>query len=91
MGPRLFDIGIVLVTSGRADDHRSTHRMTRRDRSRPRGVFDRPDSARPGLRYVNDGGHDAPLSPRGRLIFSAAVFGIVGVFVILGVLVWLGR
>jgi hypothetical protein len=57
-------------------------RMARRGRGRG-GTFDRPVSAHPELRHVNDGGHDAPLTPRGRLIFRAVLLGSLVLFIAL--------
>ncbi len=53
---------------------------------RSRGVFDRPASARPSLRYVNDGGRDAPMDPASNR-FWWAVTATIGVLVLGGSLV----
>jgi hypothetical protein len=42
------------------------------------GLFFRP--------WVNDGGEDAPLSPRGRAVFRSVLLGIFVVFVLLVIL-----
>jgi hypothetical protein len=41
------------------------------------GVFNRPFSGYPAARYINDGGHDAPLTSRGRTIYCAVLLGAV--------------
>jgi hypothetical protein len=46
-------------------------------RSRRGGTFDRPVSAHPELRHVNDGGRDAPLTPSGARIDHWIVGGIL--------------
>ena len=56
--------------------------MTRRSRDGI-GTFDRPVSAHPELRHVNDGGYDAPLTPRGRLLYRSVLLGLLIVFVAL--------
>ena len=56
--------------------------MARRIRARG-GTFDRPVSAHPELRHVNDGGHDAPLTARGRLLYRSALLASVVVFLAL--------
>jgi hypothetical protein len=47
--------------------------------SRGRGVIRSSSSAYPAGRSVNDGGHDAPLTPRGRTMFRVAMLTIVAV------------
>lgn len=37
------------------------------------GVFNRTAASHPELRYVNDGGHDAPLTHRGQTIYRVAL------------------
>ena len=49
------------------------------------GVIWRPAS-RGGRPWVNDGGEDEPLSPRGRVVYLGVALGIVVVFVVLAIL-----
>jgi hypothetical protein len=53
--------------------------VTRKQR-RNRGVFERRDPAHPSVRFVNDGGTDEPLTPRGRFIYRAVLLGILAAF-----------
>jgi len=46
-------------------------------RGRGGGTFDRPVSAHPELRHVNDGGHDAQLSPKGLRLYHWVIGGII--------------
>jgi hypothetical protein len=46
-------------------------------RNRGGGTFDRPVSAHPELRHVNDGGHDAPLTPTGLRLYHWVIGGII--------------
>jgi hypothetical protein len=45
--------------------------------TRRRGLFDRRDPVRPSLRYVNDGGRDAPMDPKSNRIWWAIAAGII--------------
>jgi hypothetical protein len=49
------------------------------------GVIDRA-SPWPSMRYVNDGGHDAPLTPHGRNVYRAALLGVSAAFTLLLIL-----
>jgi len=40
-------------------------------------------SSHPELRYVNDGGHDAPLTPRARVVFRGVLVALFVAFAIL--------
>jgi hypothetical protein len=41
------------------------------------GTFDRPVSAHPELRHVNDGGHDASLTPKSLRLYHWVIGGII--------------
>jgi hypothetical protein len=41
------------------------------------GVFNRTAASHPELRFVNDGGRDAPLTSRGRTAYRLALLAIV--------------
>jgi hypothetical protein len=75
--PRLVQVAELL------DWNYGSAGMTRRNRRG--GTFDRPVSAHPELRHVNDGGRDAPLSTRGVRIYHWIIGGIfvVGVALLL--------
>ena len=60
-------------------------------RRRRGGTFDRPVSSHPELRYVNDGGHDAPLTPRARVVFRGVLVALFVAFAILLVVTLLAR
>ena len=51
--------------------------------NRGRGLFYRPSSTRPELRYVNNGGRDAPLSARSRTIYRSILLALLAAFTIL--------
>jgi len=46
-------------------------------RGRGGGTFDRPVSAHPELRHVDDGGHDAQLTPKGLRLYHWVIGGII--------------
>jgi hypothetical protein len=48
-------------------------------RGRRGGTFNRPVSAHPELQHVNDGGFDAPLSPKGLRVYHWIIIGVVTV------------
>ena len=50
--------------------------MTAR-RGRGGGVFNRPAASHPELSHVNDGGRDAPLTPRARIVYRSALLLVV--------------
>ena len=40
-------------------------------------MFNRTAASHPELRYVNDGGHDAPLTPRAQTMYRIALLLVV--------------
>jgi hypothetical protein len=55
-------------------------------RPRQLGVPSEPRKGWIGSNWVNDGGEDAPLSPRGREIYLGVLIGIFVVFLVLAIL-----
>jgi hypothetical protein len=43
------------------------------------GVFKRTAASHPELNFVNNGGHDAPLSRRGRVEYRVALFAVAAI------------